>query len=630
MFLVFVKIGKQYYNLYLGHFFLTKINCMEVTRLFDLLEHGKSVYGNNPVLASKQNGTWIEHSISDFVEFANNISYGLLAMGLNKGDTVATVSNNRPEWNFVDMGLSQAGMVHVPIYPTISNEEYAHILDHSESRIVFVSDKQLYERIKPIASEIPRIIGIYTFNSIEDIPNWLEVIEKGKENAASMESKLNDIKPTVKEDDLVSIIYTSGTTGLSKGVMLSHKNFLSNVLASQHLFPLVPGDKSLSFLPLSHVYERMVNYYYLKKGVSIYYAESLGTVGDNLKEICPNVFVAVPRVIEGTFDKIIAKGKDLTGIKKQLFFWAVNLGFRYKEENNGFFYMLQLKIARKLIFSKWRAALGGNLKFIISGGAALQPRLARVFWGAGIPVYEGYGLTETSPVISANHTMEPGNLMFGSVGSIIKNIDVKIADDGEILMRGPSLMMGYFKAPELTAEAIDTEGWFHTGDIGRFEKGKLLVITDRKKEMFKLSSGKYIAPQVIENKLKESFFIEQAMVVGENEKFVSAIISPNFSFLHDWCSRHKIHFNNNKELIQIPEVIKRYQREVNEINKQTGQYEQIKRFRLVAEQWSANTGELSPTLKLRRRILYENYKDILEGIYGEGKSKDMRGMDVDE
>jgi long-chain acyl-CoA synthetase len=339
--------------------------------------------------------------------------------------------------------------------------------------------------------------------------------------------------------------------------------------------------------------------------------------------------VAVPRVIEKTYDKIIAKGKDLKGIKKQLFFWAVNLGYRYEAENNGLFYMIQLKIARKLIFSKWKDALGGKLKFIISGGAALQSRLARVFFAAGIPIYEGYGLTETSPVIAANHTMEPGNLMFGSVGTIIKNVEVIIAEDGEILMRGPSLMQGYYNEPDLTAEAIDSDGWFHTGDIGKFEKNKFLVITDRKKEMFKLSSGKYIAPQVIENKLKESFFIEQAMVVGENEKFVSALISPNFSFLHDWCARHKIHYENNHELIRLPDVIARYQKEINVFNNQSGSFEKIKRFRLVADQWTPQTGELSPTLKLRRRVVYGNYEAQLAEIYGHVKGTDYRGVEDD-
>lgn len=603
---------------------------MEVTRLFDLLEHGRSLYGTKPILACKKDGNWIEYTISEYQDYANFVSYGLLALGLNKGDKVATISNNRPEWNFVDMGTNQAGMVHVPIYPTISNEEYEHILKHSESKVVFVSDKQLYSVIKPIADSISTNISVYIFNEVEGIPNWMELVNKGKESATEMAPRVEEIKPTINPDDLASIIYTSGTTGLSKGVMLSHKNFLSNVQAAFSLFPLGPEDKCLSFLPLSHVYERMVSYYYQTKGVSIYYAENMGTIADNLRELSPTVFVAVPRVIEKTYDKIIAKGKDLKGIKKQLFFWAVNLGYRYKEEKNGLFYMIQLKIARKLIFSKWKAALGGNLKFIISGGAALQARLARVFWAAGIPIYEGYGLTETSPVIAANNTNEPNSLMFGSVGPVVKNIEVMIAEDGEILMRGPSLMMGYYKAPELTAEAIDTEGWFHTGDIGKLEKGRFLVITDRKKEMFKLSSGKYVAPQVIENKLKESFFIEQAMVVGENEKFVSALISPNFSFLHDWCARHKIHYENNQELIKIPDVIARYQKEINSINNQMGSYEKIKRFRLVFDQWTPQTGELSPTLKLRRRIIYERYESLLTEIYGHGKNQDVRGLDNDE
>jgi long-chain acyl-CoA synthetase len=374
----------------------------------------------------------------------------------------------------------------------------------------------------------------------------------------------------------------------------------------------------------------MVGYLYQYKGVSIYYAESMGTIGDNLKEVKPTVFVAVPRVIEKTYDKILAKGKDLKGIKKQLFFWAVNLGYRYKEKENGIFYNFHLKIARKLIFSKWLLALGGNIKYIISGGAALQPRLARVFFAAGAPIYEGYGLTETSPVIAVNFPMEQGNVMFGSVGPVVGNIKVKFADDGEILMKGESLMQGYYRSPEQTAEAIDAEGWFHTGDIGLLKQDKFLVITDRKKEMFKLSNGKYVAPQVIENRLKESFFIEQAMILGENEKFVSALISPNFSFLHDWCSRHKVHYEDNQELNLIPEVIARYQREINQINKLLGSHEQIKRIRLVSEQWTAQTGELSPTLKLRRRVIYERYDSLLKEIYGNAKETEVRGVSLPE
>jgi len=599
---------------------------MEATRTFDILQRGIEIYNGRTVLAGKQNGEWIEYDIHAYTENTNNLSYGLLALGLKKGDKVATVSNNRPEWNFVDMAVSQTGMVHVPIYSTISNDEYKHILRHSESKILFVENSALYEKIKPIVAEIPEIIGIYTFQKSEGLPFWEDIANNGKSVAGQYKAELEKIKESVKPTDIASIIYTSGTTGLSKGVMLSHENFLSNVIATSPRLPLVAGDKTLSFLPLCHVLERMVNYIFQYTGMTIYYAESMATIGDNVRELKVQAFCAVPRVLETVYNKIIAKGKDLTGIKKQIFFWAVSLGLRYElNGKKGLFYRIQLNIARKLVFSKWLEALGGNMKLIVSGGAALQPRLARVFWAAGIPVLEGYGLTETSPVISVNHFQEPNSVKFGSVGPILENINLVIAEDGEILMKGPSLMKGYFKDPELTSQAIDEAGWFHTGDIGRIDDNRFLVITDRKKEIFKMSSGKYIAPQVIENKVKESFFIEQAMIVGENEKFVSALISPNFSFLHDWCSRHKVHFENNKELILKSEVIARYQREINTINKQLGEFEQIKRFRLVEEQWSSQTGELSPTLKLRRKILYDRYEPILEEIFGHQKNGEVRG-----
>jgi len=599
---------------------------MELQRTFDILEMGRELYNGRPVLAYKYNGEWVGFNLDTYRQNANNLSLGLMSMGLKPGDKVATISNNRPEWNFVDMAVTQAGLVHVPVYPTISIEEYKHILTHSESRIVFVADRQLYEKLKPITSEIPSIAGMFCFVKYSNIPYWEEVMEAGKSSASQLANELEQIRQSIRPDDMASIIYTSGTTGVSKGVMLSHRNFLSNVSACQQLFPLAPGDKALSFLPLSHVFERMTNYFYQSKGVSIYYAESIATIAENLKEVKPQVFCTVPRVLEKTYDKIIARGKDLSGIKKQIFFWAVNLGNNYKETSNSWHYMLRLQIARKLIFSKWLEALGGQLKCIISGGAALQVRLSRIFWAAGVPVYEGYGLTETSPVISVNHGTEPNCVKFGSVGPVVKNIQVKIAPDGEILMKGPSQMIGYYKDPVLTREAIDEEGWFHTGDVGILAEGKFLTITDRKKEIFKMSNGKYVAPQAIENKLKESFFIEQCMVVGENEKFVSALISPNFSFLHDWCSRHKIHFENNQELIAIPEVIARYQKEINMTNKQLGEFEQVKRFRLVAEQWDTKTGELSPTLKLRRRILYDRYEPILEEIFGHTKNGEVKGV----
>jgi long-chain acyl-CoA synthetase len=592
---------------------------MEVKRTFDLLERYRTLFPDkDDVLAGKYNGEWKKFSSSDYVEMAHQVSYGLLSMGLKKGDMVATISNNRPEWNIMDMGLSMAGVVHVPIYPTISAEDYDYILNHCEPKFVIVSDKMLLDKIKPIVDKAKSIRDIFTYNRVEGARNWEEILEEGKQQAAKYKGELEKIKSSILPEDLVTLIYTSGTTGFPKGVMLSHNNLVTNFISTAKVHPLDHNCKILSFLPLSHVYERMVNYHFQYKGMSIYFAESMGTIVQNIKEVKPDIFNAVPRLLERVYDGIIGKGKDLPYIKKQIFFWAVNLGLRYDPHHNSGWYNFRLKIADKLIFSKWRAGLGGNIKIIVSGGAALQPRLAHIFWAAGIKVLEGYGLTETSPVIAVNNlnTME---VKFGTVGPLLENIEVKIADDGEILSRGPNTMLGYYKAPDLTAEAIDKEGWFHTGDIGIFVDGKYLKITDRKKEMFKLSSGKYIAPQVLENKLKESFFIENAMVVGENEKFASAIISPNYEFLHNWATIHNVKYRDNSELIKLPEVIKRFQKEVNEINKTVGQTEQIKRFRLVVDEWSPNTGEMSPTLKLKRKVLNERYAEVLKEIYSVDK-----------
>ncbi|HPM89468.1 MAG TPA: long-chain fatty acid--CoA ligase [Tenuifilaceae bacterium] len=602
---------------------------MEITRTFDILEAGKETYENRPVLASRQNGTWEEYSIDKYSQIAHNLSYGLMALGLRPGDRVATVSGNRPEWNFVDMALSQAGMVHVPIYPTISLDEYRYILKHSGVKMIFAGDKSIYGKLQPLTGSLENFIGMYCFQNNNELPSWKEIAEKGKSVANSYIDELFRIKKSISADDVVSLIYTSGTTGISKGVMLTHNNFLSNVRACTGLFPLEPGDKAVSFLPLSHVFERMVNYYYQSIGLTVYYIDNLANLGNVISEVKPQIFMTVPRMLEQTYNKIIAVGKDLSGLKKQVFFWAVNLGYYYNENGNSQYYNMKLRLARKLVFEKWQEAMGGKIKLIVSGGAPLQPRLMRIFWAAGMPVYEGYGLTETSPVIAVNHSATPGNVRFGSVGPVLSNVEVKISNDGEILMRGPSLMKGYYNAPELTSQAIDSDGWFHTGDIGHLDEGKFLTITDRKKEIFKLSNGKYVAPQLIENKLKESFFIEQCMVVGENEKFVSVLISPNFSFLHDWCSHHKIHFQNNQELITLPEVISRFQKEINGINKQLSDYEQIKRFRLVPEQWSQETGELSPTLKLRRKLLYDRYEKLLEDIYAHPKLVEIRGTNGD-
>lgn len=587
-----------------------------MTRTFDLLNRLLENYPQkDDILAGKENKQWVKYSTKDYVELATMVSYGLLSLGLKKGDKVAMVSNNRPEWNFIDMGISQAGMVHVPIYPTIGVEEYEYILDDAKPKLIFVSDKGLYEKIKPIVDKAASIEGIYTINKVEGAKNWTEVKELGKKNADKYKDELVNIKESVKSGDMVTLIYTSGTTGNPKGVMLSHSNLMSNVIASSVVHPYGPESKSLSFLPLCHIYERMLNYHFQYKGVSIYYAENMGTIVNDLKDIKPKLFSTVPRLLETVYDKIIGKGKDLPYIKKQIFFWAVNLGMKFKLHGaNSWFYKLRLKIADKLIFSKWREALGGNVGIIVSGGAALQPRLATIFWAAGIRVLEGYGLTETSPVVAVGD-MVKDEVIFGAVGPLIKDVEVKIADDGEILCKGPNVMMGYYNKPELTKEVIDEDGWFHTGDIGMMVDNKYLKITDRKKEIFKLSNGKYIAPQVIENKFKESFFIQQLMVIGENEKFASALISPNFEFLHNWCSIHDVKYRDNKELVQIPEVVARYQKEVNVINKNLALHEQIKRFRMVYKEWTPGTGELSPTLKLKRNFIYKEYEHIIKEIF---------------
>lgn len=589
---------------------------MEIKRTFDIIDQLLEKYPRNDALSVKRNGKWEHFSTQEYKEYVDNFSYGLIASGFKKGDKIVTVSNNRPEWNFIDMGMGQAGIVHVPIYPNNGPIEYTHILKHSDAKIIIVSSKAYYEKLKPIADETANIEKVYTIDKIEGIPNWEEFVELGKKESEKLKDDLVKIKSEINPEELSSIIYTSGTTGLSKGVMLCHKNFISNVEATIDLLPLTEKDKILSFLPLCHVLERMVNYLVQYKGCAVYYAESTDTIGEDLRDIKPHGFATVPRVLEKTYDKILLKGRSLTGIKKMLFFWAVDIGMKYELNNaNGFWYGIKHKIAGKLIFSKWRDAVGGNVKTIISGGAALQARLARIFNAAGMPVMEGYGLTETSPVISVNEIAYP-YMKFGTVGPVVKNVEVKIAEDGEILMKGPSLMLGYYKDPEKTAEAIDKDGWFHTGDIGELDELNILKITDRKKEIFKLSTGKYIAPQIIENRFKESDFIEQVLAVGESEKFVAAIISPAFPFLHNWCYLHKILFTDNKDLIQKPKVIERYQEEVDRINETLADHRKIKKFELTCIEWLPETGELSPTLKLKRKLLKVKYKVKLDYIYG--------------
>ena len=592
---------------------------MKNFRLFDLLTRYADNFDKEDALGAKENGQWVKYSTRQYIDYSNNISYGLLNIGVQKGDKIALIANNRPEWNFADMGIMQTGAVNVPIYPTISENDLVFILNDAEVKYIFVSSQDIYDKVNKVKNQCPSIKEIYSFNKINGVKHWLELVESGKQNSSILADKLGEVKASITDIELVTLLYTSGTTGNPKGVMLSHKNIVIDFYAVRNLPPLDPESRVLSFLPLNHVYERMLTYLYMYKGASIYYAESLETIGDNIREIKPHVFSAVPRLLEKVYDKIVAKGNELTGIKRKLFFWALNLGLKYEfDGKNGFWYEIQLKIANKLIFNKWREALGGNVRAIVSGGAALQTRLARVFSAAGIPVLEGYGLTETSPVISVNN-LERGGRKFGTVGPVIEGVEVKIADDGEILVKGPNVMMGYYKRPDLTAEVIDSEGWFHTGDIGILEDGKYLKITDRKKEIFKTSGGKYIAPQIIENRLKESLFIEQVMVVGENEKFASALVVPAFIYLKEWCEKNKITYVSNEEIIKNKDIQKRIQEEVNKVNKSLAQFESIKKIELLPCEWSIERGEMTPKLSLKRKVISEANKQLIDKIYKSGE-----------
>jgi long-chain acyl-CoA synthetase len=594
---------------------------MEPTRLFDILELYRTDYaGKEDAFAKNVDGKWIKYSAEDYIELSTSVSYGLLELGLEKGDRVATISQNRPEWNMLDMGIAQAGMVHVPIYPTINSEEQEYILNHCEAKCLFVSDKMLMKKIKPVLEKVPSLKTVYTYNEVEGEKNWMELVELGKSVAEKQQAPLKLVMEATKPEDLLTIIYTSGTTGRPKGVMLSHHNLLSNTLVTRPRLLVKHPERAISFLPLCHVYERMVNYIFQVNGIGIYYVENLAKIGDYIREIKPQIFNTVPRLLEKVYDNFIKRGKDLSGIKKAIYFWAVNIAHHYKHPlSNSWWYERKRRVADKLIYKHWRTGLGGNIKIIVSGGSALQTRLIRIFWAAGLPVFEGYGLTETSPVIAVNDPRSLDRVRFGTVGPILENLEVKIAEDGEILCKGPTIMMGYYKDEEQTKETIDEDGWLYTGDIGVLEDDIFLKITDRKKEIFKNSAGKYIAPQVIENIMKESSFIEQAMVVGENEKFASALIAPSFDVLHFWATNHKVHFKDNKDLIHKKEIVQRMQKEVNKVNKRLGQVEQIKRFRLVCDSWSPDTGELSPTLKLKRKAIYAKYDHILREIYSVGE-----------
>ena len=586
----------------------------ENMRLFDLLSNLKQMPAKDDILAAKENGNWRKYSTQEFIDNVNALSYAFIDLGIKKGDKIGLISNNRPEWNFVDYACAQTGAINTPLYPTISDNDLKFVIKDAEIKYFFVSNDAICDKVK-LCSEGYTVKEIFSFAKIDGVRTLEDLTKIGRDKP--QEKQLEEIKASIKNTDLATIIYTSGTTGNPKGVMLSHHNFISNCIGTFALCPFQKEWRALSFLPLNHVYERMLSYLYISQGMSIYYAESMDTIGANLKEVKPQIFVTVPRLLEKVYERIVATGSNLTGIKKALFFWALNLGLRYEQHRaNGWWYELQLSIANKLIFNKWREALGGNVVAIASGGSALQPRLAKVFHAAKIKVLEGYGLTETSPVVAVN-TYNENDTKIGTVGPVIKNVTVKIAEDGEILVKGPNVMMGYYNHPDLTKETIDAEGWFHTGDIGIIEDGRFLKITDRKKEIFKTSGGKYIAPQVIENKLKESRFIEQAMVIGEHQKFPAAFIVPAFPFIKEWCAKHNITATTNQEIIKNPEVISRIMSEVEKTNKDLAHYEQIKKIELLPHEWSVEKGEMTPKLSLKRKVIMAANKEAYNSIYGD-------------
>ncbi|MCZ2299406.1 MAG: long-chain fatty acid--CoA ligase [Chitinophagales bacterium] len=589
-------------------------------RLFDAIEYQKKKFPKSDMLNAKENGSWKHYSTATVEEIVNKFSAGLLKLNVQcnnctaeGSDKIAIISNNRPEWLFTDFAVQQIGAILVPLYPTTNPSEIEFILNNAEVKYVFASDAELYEKVKEVAKNVPSIKNIYTFNQVENAPHYSEVLQLA--DAAYLE-KVEKLKTTIPISHTATIIYTSGTTGTPKGVVLSHENIVSCSFLSKKSFPFddSPQTKVLSFLPLNHIFEKCVSYIYLFSGISIYYAESLETISDNLKEIQPDGFTTVPRLLEKVYEKIMIKGNELTGFKRKLFYWSVSLATKYDNiKSGGLFYNIQLAIARKLVFSKWREALGNNIKFIITGGAACQEKLLRIFNAAGIPVYEGYGPTENSPVISVNR-QEAGGSMYGTVGPVIEGLEVKLAEDGEILVKGPTVMQGYYKRPDLTAEVLK-DNWLYTGDIGIWVNNKFLKITDRKKELFKTSGGKYVAPQPIENKFKESRFIEQVIIVGSEKKFVGALIVPSFVALKEWMKSNNIDYSTNEEAIKNPQVLSMYKEVIENYNQFFNHVEQVKKFELLPNEWSIDTGEMTPKLSLKRKIILEKYKDTVDRIY---------------
>ncbi|MCP9200089.1 long-chain fatty acid--CoA ligase [Gramella sp. GC03-9] len=589
----------------------------EIKRLFDFPYYQLDNHPLKEAFATKYNGEWKSISTQKYIDQANTVSRGLLKLGVKPNDKIAVIStSNRTEWNVLDIGVLQIGAQNVPVYPTISEEDYEYVINHSEAIYCFVSDKEVLDKVNSI-KERTKLKEVYSFDDIKSCKNWQEVLKLGEDKAN--QDEVEQLKKSVKPDDLATLIYTSGTTGRPKGVMLTHENIVSNVLGSAPRVPFEVGSYvALSFLPVCHIFERMILYLYQYYSVSVYFAESIDKISDNLKEVKPHVITAVPRLLEKVYDKIVAKGSDLGGIKQKLFYWAIELGLEYEPYGaNGWWYEQRLAIARKLIFSKWKEGLGGNIELIVSGSAALQPRLARVFAAANIPVMEGYGLTETSPVIAVNDQRNHG-FRIGTVGKVLDNVEVKIADDGEILTKGPNVMKGYFKEPEKTDEVLDKDGFFHTGDIGEVDSDGFLKITDRKKEMFKTSGGKYVAPQLIENIMKQSRFIEQIMVVGDGEKMPAALIQPNFEFIQEWAKRKNIDLGDgsNASIANNSVVKDRIEEEIEFYNQKFGKWERVKTFALTPDVWSIEDEHLTPTMKLKRRNIRDRYQELYEELYG--------------
>ncbi len=577
-----------------------------ITRVFDLLKYNLDNFPKPEFVSGKINGAWKKYSTQKFCELTDDLSRGLTTLGIGKGSRVAVMSANRPEWNICDYAIMQLGAYQIPLYPTLAEHDVKFIIENAEITTVFVSDEAIYKKVKNVAAQLKNPIQIYSFNEIEGAENWQSLIEIGKLTTIDLDS----YRASVSAEDILTIIYTSGTTGTPKGVMLTHDNLVQNIKKSAIIFP-VEVKVAISFLPLSHIFERMIIYLYNYSGVAVYYAESMDTIVADIQEVKPNSFSTVPRLLEKIYDKIMEKGKDLKGIKRGIFFWSLALAEKY-DLQNSWWYNFKLGIARKLVFKKWQAALGGRVVVLASGGAALNPRLNRIFWAAGMPIFEGYGLTETSPVITVNHF---GATMFGTVGTAIEGVEIKIAEDGEILTRGHNVMKGYYLREDLTAESIDKDGWFHTGDIGEILQGKYLKITDRKKEIFKTAGGKYIAPQMLENRYKESPLVEQIMVLGENMKFPAALIVPTFPALKTWCDKKGIPYTTNEEMICNEQVLDKYNSIISELGNEFGKWEQVKRFALLAKEFSIEGGELTPKLSLKRKVILEKNKQVIEKIY---------------